>query len=35
MHPRGGGADGEGDGTSPAPVSACHRKRLSTNTPTA
>ena len=22
--PRGGGADGEGDGTSPAPVAACH-----------
>ena len=26
--PPGGGADGEGDGTSPAPVSSCHWKPL-------
>ena len=34
--PHGGGADGEGDGRSPAPVAACHRDTVLTsgNTPT-
>ena len=31
-HP-GGGADGEGGGTSPSPVPACHRERFSWSTP--
>jgi hypothetical protein len=31
--PRGGGADGEGGGTSPSPVPTCHRERFSWSTP--